>query len=327
MPAEAPAAGIGSVRVMVEPEGTPFTVVQNVNWSLVMMPMLSPAETPTMVLTWIEVAVAGAAVVSLNMQPYASSNVWDGALQDSFCDAILDAGQGNSFRGTVGWAGNSNANMCSNLAIYKDATGVVSPRVDLTVISNSTTWPKVTYLINDAGGTLTQGNFVFTETGMPTSTNFGASWLAGTIAFNNLVTIDGSVRSPRSWIPGPNFNNTGTILPWTAIDSVQGGPIGVTVYPSSNFVDMTVGTGGLCVRSSLFSTPCAIAVTAAGAGTFIGTVVTTSTTFAGLPGTPLKGTRGFITDDNSACTFGTIATGGGSTGCPVVYDGLHWVAG
>ena len=56
-------------------------------------------------------------------------------------------------------------------------------------------------------------------------------------------------------------------------------------------------------------------------------VVTTAVTFATLDASPTTGERAFITDDNSTCTFLTIATGGGTTKCPVFYDGTNWRAG
>lgn len=56
---------------------------------------------------------------------------------------------------------------------------------------------------------------------------------------------------------------------------------------------------------------------------------TTPTTFAGA-GTCNAGAQGaqyFITDDNSACTFATNATGGGATPCRIGCDGTNWKAG
>ena len=50
-------------------------------------------------------------------------------------------------------------------------------------------------------------------------------------------------------------------------------------------------------------------------------------TFAQLPVAPFIGLRSYITDDNAACTFGTIATGGGAVKCPVIWNGTNWVAG
>jgi hypothetical protein len=59
----------------------------------------------------------------------------------------------------------------------------------------------------------------------------------------------------------------------------------------------------------------------------VGSVTTQATTYSALPASPAAGARSFITDDNAACTFGTAASGGGSTKCPVVYNGTAWVAG
>ena len=59
-----------------------------------------------------------------------------------------------------------------------------------------------------------------------------------------------------------------------------------------------------------------------------GTLVTTPSTFAGLPGTPTDGQRAFITNAASL-TFGSAVAGGGSLHGPVYYDGsaAAWKAG
>lgn len=51
--------------------------------------------------------------------------------------------------------------------------------------------------------------------------------------------------------------------------------------------------------------------------------------FAALPAcnAATKGAQAKITDDNAACTFGTIAGGTGGTYCPVGCDGSNWLAG
>lgn len=62
---------------------------------------------------------------------------------------------------------------------------------------------------------------------------------------------------------------------------------------------------------------------------FASRLQTAPTTFAGA-GTcsaAAEGSQYFITDDNAACTFATIATGSGSTPCRIGCDGTNWRAG
>lgn len=60
-----------------------------------------------------------------------------------------------------------------------------------------------------------------------------------------------------------------------------------------------------------------------------GDLRTTPTTFAGAGtcATVNQGEQYFITDDNAACTFATIATGSGTTPCRIGCDGTNWRAG
>lgn len=56
--------------------------------------------------------------------------------------------------------------------------------------------------------------------------------------------------------------------------------------------------------------------------------LTPATTVAGLPSSPVEGMRAGVTDSNAAsCTagVGTAVVGGGSTHCPVYYDGTNWI--
>jgi len=53
----------------------------------------------------------------------------------------------------------------------------------------------------------------------------------------------------------------------------------------------------------------------------------TATTFAGLPGSPSVGNRGFVTDA-TVSTFGsTVSAGGGTNKIPVFYNGTNWIVG
>jgi len=51
------------------------------------------------------------------------------------------------------------------------------------------------------------------------------------------------------------------------------------------------------------------------------------TTVAGLPGSPVAGLRGFVTDSTVAAAgnFGATVVGGGANTVPVFYDGANWI--
>lgn len=206
----------------------------------------------------------------LTLQQYAGSNTWNGIIQDTQCDAIYDSGGQNMFRGSVGWSYQTNSALCSNLAIYKAGAGASAPVVDITASSNSTTWPNVTYLVNDSANSLTKGQLRFGEVGFASDSTsiWNTAWFGGTLDFTNLITVNGVQRGWRGLIAGPNYNNTGTLLSWTVGDTSQGGPIGLSIYASSNYAEITAGTGGLCFRSSTFSQPCAITISSTGAATY-----------------------------------------------------------
>ena len=56
-------------------------------------------------------------------------------------------------------------------------------------------------------------------------------------------------------------------------------------------------------------------------------VATVALTVATLPATPIAGQRAFVTDSNAAsytAGIGAIVAAGGTTACPVVYDGTNW---
>jgi hypothetical protein len=58
-------------------------------------------------------------------------------------------------------------------------------------------------------------------------------------------------------------------------------------------------------------------------------VRTYATTYAGLIAadpSPVRGDRAYITDSTS-CSFNSPVSGGGSASCPIVYNGVSWVAG
>lgn len=121
--------------------------------------------------------------------------------------------------------------------------------------------------------------------------------------------------------PGVFFNIGGTTYPFPG---AGGGDVVGPGSSTSGHLAAFNGTSGALLEDSGVSMT---APSFTGKVTSAVAVTTTATTFSSLDASPVAGERAFITDDNSACTFGTTATGGGSTKCPVYYDGTNWKAG
>jgi hypothetical protein len=158
---------------------------------------------------------------------------------------------------------------------------------------------------SDTGSTQTFS--LATATGLLKLYNGGGASITLTGA-NGLISAAGLYQTPVGQSGTPAAGSFSTL---SANSTVSGS--GFSTYLAS-----PPAIGGTSPNSGTFTHLTA----GAGAG-----VITTPSTVSGLDSTPAAGERAFITDDNSACTFGTIATGGGSTKCPVVYNGTNWVAG
>jgi hypothetical protein len=61
-------------------------------------------------------------------------------------------------------------------------------------------------------------------------------------------------------------------------------------------------------------------------GTFVRTYATTYAGLTAADPSPVKGDRAYITDAMS-CSFNKSVSGGGNANCPIIYDGMRWVAG
>jgi hypothetical protein len=121
--------------------------------------------------------------------------------------------------------------------------------------------------------------------------------------------------------PGVFFNIGGVTYPFPG---AGGGNVVGPMSSTSGHLAAFNGTSGALLQDSGVSMT---APSFSGKVTTAVGLVTTAMTFAALDASPTTGERAYITDDNSACTFLTIATGGGTTKCPLVYDGTNWVAG
>lgn len=143
------------------------------------------------------------------------------------------------------------------------------------------------------------------------------------------------------------MTNTGITGAFTALrlGFASATPGAVTLFgqPSRSGTDTNTAGGNLTVTAGLgtgtatpstlnLASPVAVA-SGTGAQTQTtglrinrGTFASTGFTVATLPATPLTGARAHVTDA-AACTFGSAPSGGGSTFCPVVYDGAAWLAG
>ena len=139
----------------------------------------------------------------------------------------------------------------------------------------------------------------------------------------------------------PTYQQTGTITNHYGLyDSVTMNSAGavLTNRYSVYVQDGAVGAGsitnqyGLYVSSLSAGSTANYGVVVAGnnPSLFGGVVSTLTTLVASLPGTAatgmVQGARAAVTNATT-CVFGTAPTGGGSTFCPVVYNGSAWVGG
>jgi hypothetical protein len=128
-------------------------------------------------------------------------------------------------------------------------------------------------------------------------------------------------------------NNGGVMLDITTGDSASGGVHpqvsaggGSTVFYTGTGSTLqlnasTSGAGTLSIGVTNSDT-----VNLGGKTTFEGPAVMKGYTVSTLPSSPGTGARAYVTDATSCSFLGSLA-GGGSTFCPVIYNGSAWVGG
>tara|TARA_R110000868_G_scaffold154667_2_gene380782 strand:+ start:2283 stop:3731 length:1449 start_codon:yes stop_codon:yes gene_type:complete len=119
----------------------------------------------------------------------------------------------------------------------------------------------------------------------------------------------------------------------TFYNGVGGWDMGLTttgsrfgIVNSSAVENFTMLTGATA-RVGIAQTTPAFELDVTGTGNFTKGVITVPSTVAALPASPTKGQHAFVSDSNAAsCTagIGAIVAAGGSTNCPVFYDGTNW---
>lgn len=177
--------------------------------------------------------------------------------------------------------------------------------------------------INYYGEQNTQSMFLLftntaSETGLPSSyTGINA------LSIQNPFGYDNSFGSPGSF-DGLLFAQTANAVPMagitlsgcTYIDDQGGSPVAIQFNAAS---------GAITATAIACKPPLGVVISN---GATFSPMDIGSSTFANLPTNPFVGFRAYITDNNSACTFGTTATGSGATACPVFYAGSGvWKAG
>ena len=143
----------------------------------------------------------------------------------------------------------------------------------------------------------------FNATSINYSTVVGENACASNTTITNSICIGTSLASPSGVLSSKLW-------------------IGISATPIL-YGDMAAGQLGV---NTLTLTPNA-ALTVG--GTVAATsVITTPSTVAGLPASPVAGQQGFVTDATAgSCVFLTAVVGGSTVKCPVVYNGTAWVAG
>lgn len=170
----------------------------------------------------------------------------------------------------------------------------------------------------DVGGMVANGNIRSRTMNLSTANGSTAEVAVATGLPNSFATftVDNKIGTPEarlftaSGVASLNFDTPLAKFP----NSINYG--GVTL---SNSV---TGTG-----SMVLSTSPTITGTLAGSNAkFSGTVRLGGYTVATLPVSPETGVRAYVTDAVS-CAFGGAVTGGGSTYCPVTFNGTAWQGG
>ena len=134
-----------------------------------------------------------------------------------------------------------------------------------------------------------------------------------------------------------NLGNTDAATPVAQTISTQGSRAGTDNNVGGGSLTIQAGTGtGIGTASSLILRSPVVVASGTGAQTVTtgltivsGTAVTAAYTVATLPATAATGARAHVTDalNAGACLFNTTIVAGGTTACPVFYNGTGWVGG
>lgn len=180
---------------------------------------------------------------------------------------------------------------------------------------------------------------VFTMEGIKNGTGTNRAWAINPTGDLNLTSQNGGLNLTAATGNSINFiMNGGSTTPfvmninklssnasngwWLGAASVSGTQPGF----APNINDLTTGIGAQASGNISLTTGAAERVRVQSTGMFMqsGLLGLKSFTVAGLP-TGVTGGMAYVTDATT-CTFATAPTGGGSTFCPVVYNGATWQA-
>lgn len=153
-------------------------------------------------------------------------------------------------------------------------------------------------------------------------------------AVGDVIRFAVDVGASKVWVAknGGTWNASGTANPATAsggiVFSITGAGGYYTAYSSNGSNShVSLQTANTYPAPAGFSSITAGAASSAvWASGYIPLNTTTVSGLSTLDPTPTAGDRATVSDA-TACTFGSAVTGGGSTLCPVVYNGSSWLAG
>ena len=197
-------------------------------------------------------------------------NLFDGVVQDTFCDGVYVTGANNIVRGLIQWQSIANSSVCTNAAAIT-SVGALQNVFDVSV-NLYNPYSHVAYLVNDvaaAGPTYTTySTFRITQQGMQSDTGtWNTAWFNGPLGFTNLVTLNAMQRNYRFWQPS-TVGSDQQIL-WTGIDTSVGGLDGLVFDQTHNSTTLSGGAGGLCIDAQAAGVYTNRAITVDAAGHFL----------------------------------------------------------
>jgi hypothetical protein len=200
-------------------------------------------------------------------------------------------------------------------------SGVVNSSVGLGLVNNGAEWDK---------GIVFGQNSIASNEAIVFPEGYGLQW------WDNSTTPTGGIYSNQTTgTEGIELTDNGIAVGETVSPAFAGGLFVSNVANAVNYIDVVPQPTGygpeIVAAGSDANAPLTFAgkgtggVVAAGNFSATGTIKTQGYTVSTLPA-GIIGERAYVMDA-AACTLNGTLTGGGSTFCPVIYNGSAWVGG
>jgi hypothetical protein len=197
-------------------------------------------------------------------------------------------------------------------------TSITTPLIKMA--ANTAQANFVCYSAAAIGGSQTNAAFLYaaaTTSQMRTSVggNVTSTVLAANTVYANLLVAGGASGATEATSGVHPVLSNLTVLGPTFVNGTATTTDAATVY-----ID------GPPAGTAVITNPVSALWVGSGRARFDGGVVTTATTVAALPASPVTGQRGFV-NDALAPVFGSAVTAGGAVNVPVYYTGAAWFVG